>query len=289
MSQNAVRENFARLVNGKVPASQLPSYVDDVVEYNSKSDFPATGETGKIYVDKSTNLTYRWSSNSNNYIMIGGGDLNIENGTGTGSLVQKTVSSSGVPYVNEASGSGAVAMGKKVKSKGNTTFVIGQENEAIAGTSGSFTSGYLNVNRGNYNIIGGENNANNNSWNLVIGKDNVVSNGGFGIVSGLENTYNGPVAAENSSVSMLGNNLWVQYENHPSYGALLIGQYNKVDINSGRLFIAGNGTSPYDRRNAFEVLKDGRAKVYREPTESNDVLRLNEFSVLTQEQVDLLF
>ena len=221
--------------------------------------------------------------------MVGGGDLNIENGTGTGSLVQKTVSSSGVPYVNEASGSGAVAMGKKVKSKGNTTFVIGQENEAIAGTSGSFTSGYLNVNRGNYNIIGGENNANNNSWNLVIGKDNVVSNGGFGIVSGFQNTYNGPVAAENSSVSMLGNNLWVQYENHPSYGALLIGQYNKVENNSGRLFIAGNGTSPYDRRNAFEVLKDGRAKVYREPTESNDVLRLNEFSVLTQEQVDLLF
>ena len=127
---------------------------------------------------------------------------NIENGTGTGSLVQKTVSSSGVPYVNEANGSGAVALGKKIKSNGNTTFVIGQENEAIAGTSGSFTSGYLNVNRGNYNIIGGENNANNNSWYLVIGKDNVVSNGGFGIVSGLENTYNGPVAAENSSVSM---------------------------------------------------------------------------------------
>ena len=204
------------------------------------------------------------------------GRPDLENGTGTGSLVQKTVSSSGVPYVNEASGSGAVAMGKKVKSKGNTTFVIGQENEAIAGTSGSFTSGYLNVNRGNYNIIGGENNANNNSWNLVIGKDNVVSNGGFGIVSGLENTYNGPVAAENSSVSMLGNNLWVQYENHPSYGALLIGQFNKVENNSGRLFIVGNGTSPYDRRNAFEVLKDGRAKVYGEPTENDDVVRFQD-------------
>jgi hypothetical protein len=47
--------------NGKVPSSQLPSYVDDVLEYSSKSSFPTTGETGKIYVDTSTNLTYRWS------------------------------------------------------------------------------------------------------------------------------------------------------------------------------------------------------------------------------------
>lgn len=47
--------------NGKVPSSQLPSYVDDVEEYTSKSNFPATGTTGKIYVDTTTNLTYRWS------------------------------------------------------------------------------------------------------------------------------------------------------------------------------------------------------------------------------------
>ena len=47
--------------NGKVPSSQLPSYVDDVLEYSSSSLFPTTGETGKIYVDTSTNLTYRWS------------------------------------------------------------------------------------------------------------------------------------------------------------------------------------------------------------------------------------
>lgn len=49
---------------GKVPSSQLPSYVDDVLEYNSKSAFPATGESGKIYVAKDTNLTYRWSGSS---------------------------------------------------------------------------------------------------------------------------------------------------------------------------------------------------------------------------------
>ena len=47
--------------SGKVPSSQLPSYVDDVIEYNGKSNFPSTGESGKIYVDTATNLTYRWS------------------------------------------------------------------------------------------------------------------------------------------------------------------------------------------------------------------------------------
>lgn len=46
---------------GKVPASQLPSFVDDVLEYASKSAFPATGETGKIYVALDSNLTWRWS------------------------------------------------------------------------------------------------------------------------------------------------------------------------------------------------------------------------------------
>lgn len=46
---------------GKVPASQLPSYVDDVLEYDNQAEFPTTGETGKIYVAKDTNKTYRWS------------------------------------------------------------------------------------------------------------------------------------------------------------------------------------------------------------------------------------
>ncbi len=50
--------------SGKVPSDQLPSYVDDVLEYDSKTAFPGTGETGKIYVAKDTNLTYRWSGSA---------------------------------------------------------------------------------------------------------------------------------------------------------------------------------------------------------------------------------
>ena len=50
--------------NGLVPTAQLPSFVDDVLEYTNKASFPTTGETGKIYVDLATNLTYRWSGSA---------------------------------------------------------------------------------------------------------------------------------------------------------------------------------------------------------------------------------
>ena len=50
--------------NGLVLSSQLPSYVDDVLEYPSAQDFPATGESGKIYVATDTNLTYRWTGST---------------------------------------------------------------------------------------------------------------------------------------------------------------------------------------------------------------------------------
>lgn len=66
--QNAVikeaLDGKADLVDGKVPAAQLPSYVDDVLEYEDRAHFPATGEAGKIYVALDTNKTYRWSGSA---------------------------------------------------------------------------------------------------------------------------------------------------------------------------------------------------------------------------------
>lgn len=54
--------------SGLVPSTQLPSYVDDVLEYANQAAFPATGSTGKIYVALDTNKTYRWSGSA--YIEI---------------------------------------------------------------------------------------------------------------------------------------------------------------------------------------------------------------------------
>ena len=65
--------------DGKVPASQLPSYVDDVVEGYLHTDgafykeaehtTKITAESDKIYVDIATNKTYRWSGSA--YVGIG--------------------------------------------------------------------------------------------------------------------------------------------------------------------------------------------------------------------------
>ena len=49
---------------GKVPTSQLPSYVDDVVEVTDYASLPETGETGKIYITLDDNKTYRWSGSA---------------------------------------------------------------------------------------------------------------------------------------------------------------------------------------------------------------------------------
>lgn len=54
----------ASKLTGTIPQANLPSYVDDVLEYNGKSNFPEEGESGKIYVDTSTNRTYRWGGSS---------------------------------------------------------------------------------------------------------------------------------------------------------------------------------------------------------------------------------
>ena len=53
--------NYATLTDGKVPSSQLPSYVDDVIEVTNLAGLPVSGEVSKIYVTLDTNKTYRWS------------------------------------------------------------------------------------------------------------------------------------------------------------------------------------------------------------------------------------
>ena len=54
----------ADLVGGLVPSHQLPSYVDDVIEFADFASLPGTGESGKIYVTLATGKTYRWSGSA---------------------------------------------------------------------------------------------------------------------------------------------------------------------------------------------------------------------------------
>jgi hypothetical protein len=94
----------ADLVSGKVPSSQLPSYVDDVLEYANFAALPGTGETGKIYVTLDTNFEYRWSGSV--YIRIvpspGTTDDVPEGSTNlyfTGARARAAVPETGLPYL----------------------------------------------------------------------------------------------------------------------------------------------------------------------------------------------
>lgn len=49
---------------GKVPSSQLPSFVDEVLEYADLASFPVTGSTGVMYIALDSNKTYRWSGSA---------------------------------------------------------------------------------------------------------------------------------------------------------------------------------------------------------------------------------
>jgi hypothetical protein len=53
--------DYATLVNGKVPATQLPSYVDDVIEVDNASLLPTSGEEGKLYLTINNGKIYRWA------------------------------------------------------------------------------------------------------------------------------------------------------------------------------------------------------------------------------------
>jgi len=73
----------ADLVNGVVPQSQLPSYVDDVLEFANLAAFPATGEIGKIYIALDSNKQYRWTGSA--YIQITNGLIASTNDVPEGS------------------------------------------------------------------------------------------------------------------------------------------------------------------------------------------------------------
>jgi hypothetical protein len=80
----------AKITSGTIDAARLPSYVDDVVEAANLAGFPATGETGKIYVALDTNKTYRWSGSA--YIFITSGAVDSVAGkTGVVTLVKADV------------------------------------------------------------------------------------------------------------------------------------------------------------------------------------------------------
>jgi hypothetical protein len=128
-ANKGVANGYASLDSaGKVPSTQLPSYVDDVLEFANLAAFPATGEAAKIYVTIDTNRTYRWT-----------GSVYVEISASPGSTDAVAEGATNLYFTN-ARARLAISMTNTGTSGGatynNTTGVINVPNYTIAGLGG---------------------------------------------------------------------------------------------------------------------------------------------------------
>jgi hypothetical protein len=210
----------ADLVDGKVPASQLPSYVDDIIEVANFAALPATGETGKIYLTLDNNKIYRWSGSI--YIEIAAENavwgqivgtlsnqtdlqnaLNLRvpytGATANVDLGTHTLSSKNL-VVNHASGSGVAAQ----ITKGGNGEALTVSKSSGSGNAASILGGvtllselHLNTDLADAYIASAA------TWNA---KQNALSGTGFVKISGTTISYdNSTYALDSVVVKLTGN------------------------------------------------------------------------------------
>lgn len=138
---------------GKVPSSQLPSYVDDVLEFANLAAFPGTGEVDKIYVAIDTNKTYRWGGST--YVEIsaspGSTDAVPEGSTNkyfTDARARAAISATGSLSYNSTTG--VLSFTDAVTSVAGRTGAVTLSNTDISGLGTMATQ-----NANNVNITGG--------------------------------------------------------------------------------------------------------------------------------------
>jgi hypothetical protein len=135
----------ADLVNGKVPASQLPSHVDDILEFANLAAFPSIGEHGKLYIALNTNKLYRWSGSI--YVDISQ-SYNLQNVMNTGShavlqdsnyLSQTDFDSSGIQFFANRT-NGVHEWGQVTASAGNVVLMTGDNNSGSGSGYGVYAT-----------------------------------------------------------------------------------------------------------------------------------------------------
>lgn len=146
--------------SSKIDSTYLPSYVDDVLEYNGIGNFPTTGEAGKIYVDTSTNKTYRWGGST--YTEISQGSVvsisrSLTSGTKTATITIDGTSTDIYAPTNTnttytfANGTN----GFTVTPSGGTAQTVTVTPSITNNVTGSGTSGYLTKWNGTNTITSG--------------------------------------------------------------------------------------------------------------------------------------
>lgn len=230
--------------SGLVPSSQLPSYVDDVLEYNTLSAFPQVGEDGKIYVAEDTNLTYRWSGSQ--YIEISkslalgetsstayAGDKGKANrqaieslpdeivtgfGTATRSATQWSMpttkaTKSGLNYGSEIAGTSITVPSATAtqaglmtaEDKSNLTILVGDGVDENTPSIGDITDNITNI-ENNINTI--ESNVSNIEQNIDnIEQDITDIQGDVNTIEGNINTINDNINTINDNIDTINNSI----------------------------------------------------------------------------------
>lgn len=269
--------------SGKVPTSQLPSYVDDVLEFETKYDFPSRGEEGKIYVDADSNYTYRWTGNT--YILIGGLQ-NLVDGTSIGSIRNvSAVQEDG----NYSLGASASALGENSSASGSYAFAEGYQTEATGQASHAEGQGTTSSSTGTHTEGVGTTasaaraHAEGNS--TTASGQNAHTEGNGTTASGQSSHAEGHnTIASNTCAHAEGHTTTASgsYSHTTGMGTTaqrksqtVIGEYNILDTEGSittrgdYVFIIGNGSSSSTRSNALAVKWDGVVESSGTPTANN--------------------
>ncbi len=264
----------ADLVSGKVPASQLPSYVDDVLEFPSLSNLPQQGESGKIYITADTNKLYRWTGTR--YIDITQGDVgSLQTVTDRGNETTKNIKIQGISYGGSSQldniiigeetddlssqANYTISIGNKSKPLGNDNLIIGhQSGNSDNGSQGNTVIGNFSMGEGfssNENTVVGYSsfsNGKSSQGNTIMG----AYSGGAGegrnnlnIILGYsagqflgEGSENNVIIGNNSNFnkSVLENKLYIHNEllrtTTSLSGALISGDFSDRAVNINGIF-----------------------------------------------------
>lgn len=242
--------------DGKVPSSQLPSYVDDVLEYNDFASFPATGAASIIYVDKATNRTYRWSGST--YIEISASPGTTDSVTeGSTNLYFTNARARGAISVTDNGGDGALSYNS---STGVISFTGPSASDVrahfSAGTGITITDGAIATTITQY------------TDGLARSAISVTDNGGDGSLAYNNSTgvitYTGPSASDVRAHFSAGTGITItdgaiattitQYTDALARGAISVTQ--NLSYNSSTGVITGPDLTSYSTAKAFTGLND---------------------------------
>lgn len=124
---------------GKIPSAQLPSYVDDVVEYANLGVFPVTGTSGVLYIALDTNKQYRWAGSTYQQITSGAVD-SVAGKTGVVTLVKADVGLGNVDNTTDLSKPISTATQSALDLKASASSVT-----TLSNSIGSTTTDYVAV------------------------------------------------------------------------------------------------------------------------------------------------